>query len=254
MAQRCLNAHPRTLIYGEWGDGAIAMQALVKIYLSVEQYYKTFEARVKPLHALIQQQKSVANDWTAEMCPRPKDVAHGLAELVESACKKRPVWGFTSHYYAQHAHVLLRLYPDAKFVVALREPRSSFAAWLGYQNPDQAEKLIGMALRAYGDLFRLANVVPGQVLWIDYGEREHHRHYLVKLYKFLGVEIPRDAWAVIENQMDAHRLDKGPLVSKLVLQRAEASLLKLYLAGAKFAEQQAARDISEQEGIDGATV
>ena len=243
MVLRCLNALPRARIYGETSFNGAFCEQLVAMWFSSAGFAKQNAAHTAGLHRMIRNHADISREDLANFTPTVELFATGLKAFLDLAFKAEPMWGFIATGTAAHVDILRMLFPDAKFIVTIREPREAFGEWAGYQSDRQAREAVNRARQAYGTMFRVDQKGEGKVLWIDQSEQEHHRHFLVKLFKFLSVEIPRPAWDVLKAPLTEHRNERPPQIPAFVVENAVHELQVLYTAAARYAEAQAARDI-----------
>jgi Sulfotransferase family len=140
LLQRLLSSHPEIHIWGENRGMCASLQRL-----------HDEAARLRPLseHAAAEFSALGPNAWMAMLNPSPDDLLAGLASLmtryfgepVRAIGKSR--WGFKEvRHGGDMVRFLGRLFPGAKFVLLVRDPRACLASARATTVPDMTEGLL----------------------------------------------------------------------------------------------------------------
>lgn len=158
MLQRLLNTHPALVVLGEH-DGALREIARAHATLTAPALQGRIEEFRPPLADMLASRPIPrAGEWTTEwtnaFTPESLDAAFRafIAELILPASLHPPGlrwWGFKEIRYGPPvAEFLHRLYPEARFLVLLRDPvataRSQLAQgwWMPERTPEQVAGLL----------------------------------------------------------------------------------------------------------------
>ena len=188
LLQRLLNTHPAILLLGEH-DGALREIHRAHATLTAPALRRRFEEFRPPLAEMLASRPiprtgEWSTEWTNAFTPESLDTAFRgfIAELILPAAMRPPglrYWGFKEiRYGAPVAEFLHRLYPEARFLVLLRDPVATARSQLaqGWWMPDRTpEQVAGLLHEDCARLQELAlrldalSLAEGRCRLLDYG-------------------------------------------------------------------------------------
>ena len=242
-AQRCLCALPRVRIYGETSFDAAFVRLVDPLFETFISFARAFEGPTKGINRLISEGKDISGEPLSAFTPSIDQFKAGMKLMIETTFAHADVWGFVSTGSAAHVQMLRVLFHDALFVVTIRNPKEAFESWRGYSSEKQACAVIQRSRDAYGSMFAADGKGEGRVLWIDWEEAKDKRLYLVKLFKFLGREIPRSAWSVFDKPMREYKETQKPVLPAFAIGHAGHELAEVYSVALRYAKAQAPREL-----------
>ena len=236
--QRTITAHKAAHIWGDWSDGGVAMDGLARLWESSAEYATRYRDRATGLRVAMSGGQEIADEWIAELCPPQEDVQYGVRRLIEGACRTANVWGFCSHYTADHIPSLRKLWPDCLVIVAIRQPGGAMRNWSGYNGSEITTRaLIAKARRAYAVMME-DDRESGKVLWVDWSEQENPQQFLDKIYKPLELTATPFVRTVAESRIEKHFHDPLPPIPEWIIGEAEQRLHAVYAIARSIAQKQ----------------
>lgn len=161
-------------------------------------------------------------NFVSANCPKSYSEACALVHqfYAESQGKKVSVWGDKNNYYVSICEKLLSLYPNAKYLCLIRDPRDVFASYLDLANlktdSPYAPKLTVSVedfsaewIESLGKLDRLAEAVGEKaILFIRYEDLvEEPDKTLSDVVAFLGENFEE---GLADPSTSTHRINREP--------------------------------------------